>query len=169
MGLTNGTVKLENNYDTWKRMYEEEKDILNSIFNNNFVIEHVGSTAVKGLSAKPIVDIAVGVNSLDELTRYIPILKERYNIKNNTDYSEILLIKENNNETFFLIHVLCKNDIRYQNMLRFRDILISNPKILKEYEQLKQDLANKYINDRQQYTKSKNDFIESVLKNTNNS
>jgi GrpB-like predicted nucleotidyltransferase (UPF0157 family) len=168
MGLINNTVKLENDYDTWKRMFEEEKSILNSIFNNSFEIEHVGSTSVKGLAAKPIVDIAIGVNSLDELNQYMAKLKERYTIKENLNYKELLLIKETKNETFFLIHVLLKNDIRYQNMIKFRDILINDSKVLKEYEQLKQDLAKKYQNNRELYTKSKNDFIERVLKSTNN-
>ena len=59
MGLINNTVYLENNYVLWKNMFEEEKEKLNEIFNHdNFIIEHVGSTSINGLSAKPIVDIA---------------------------------------------------------------------------------------------------------------
>ena len=163
MGLINNTVTLENEYDTWKRMFEEEKNILNGIFNNSFEIEHVGSTSVRDLVAKPIVDIAIGVKSLDELNQYMPQLKERYTIKENINYKEILLIKETENETFFLIHVLPKNDTRYQNMIKFRDILINNPNVLKEYEQLKQELAKEYQNNRQKYTQAKNEFIQRII------
>ena len=169
MGLVNGTVKLESKYDTWKSMFEEEKNILNNIFDEDvFKIEHVGSTAVKGLSAKPIVDIAIGVNSFAEIDKYMTKLSEYYTIKENLDYNEILLIKENEKETFCLIHVLLINDIRYKNMIRFRDILINNNDILKEYKELKEKLANEYSNDRKAYTKSKNDYIEKILKTTNN-
>ena len=169
MGLINGTVVLENKYDTWKLMFDDEKSILNSIFGkDSFQIEHVGSTAVKGLSAKPIIDIAIGINSFDELDKYIQKVKELYTIKKNLDYNEILLIKENEKETFCLIHVLLVNDIRYKNMIRFRDILINNNNILKEYENLKQKLAIEYSGDRKAYTKAKNDYIKKVLKNTNN-
>ena len=64
MGLKNNTVHLENNYSLWKKMFNEEKETLNKIFTqDNFSIEHVGSTSVKDLSAKPIVDIAVGIKN----------------------------------------------------------------------------------------------------------
>ena len=169
MGLVNGSVKLENVYDTSKVIFEKEKKKLTDIFNENlFEIEHVGSTAVKGLSAKPIVDIAVGINSFNELDKYMSKLNKEYTVKENLDYNEILLIKENQNETFCLIHIIPINDIRYKNMIRFRDILINNNDILKDYEKLKQELAINYSNDRKAYTKAKNKFIEKVLKSTNN-
>ena len=168
MGLINKTVRLEKNYDKWKEMFEEEKNYLNKIFNNSFKIEHVGSTAVKDLLAKPIVDIAIDLNSFEDIKKYENKLKERYTFKENFDNNEILLIKEYENETFFLIHVLLINDDRYQNMIKFRNILNNNKEILKQYEKLKIELSKKYENDRKMYTQSKNDFITNVLKNTNN-
>ncbi len=163
MGLTNGKVDLDNNYILWKEMFDNEKKILSNIFPNS-VIEHVGSTAVKGLLAKPIIDIAVGLNSLN-IDNVIDKLND-YEIKYNSD--EILLIKEENNETNYLIHVLDINSDRYKNMIRFRDILINNSKIRKEYEELKINLKNKYSNDRIMYTKSKEDFIKRILYENNN-
>jgi GrpB-like predicted nucleotidyltransferase (UPF0157 family) len=169
MGLINGIVTLEKNYNEWKRMYEEEKNNLIKLFNkDSFKIEHVGSTSVKNLSAKPIIDIAVGVNYLKEIDKYKELLSLNYTIKENYEKNEILLIKEHNNETFFLIHILPINDDRYKNMIKFRDILINNPKILKEYEKLKKELAEKYHNDRTKYTSLKNEFINNIIKNTNN-
>ena len=169
MGLKNGTVTLENNYDVWKSMFEDEKERLNRIFNeDSFTIEHVGSTAVKGLSAKPIIDIVVGINSFDELNKYKQELSNYYTIKENVDTNEMLLIKENENETFFLIHVLLITGTRYQNMIKFKNILINNKSIFKEYETLKQKLAQEFSSDRKMYTKSKNEFIENILKNNKN-
>ena len=164
MGLINGNVDLENNYELWKKMFLEEKSVLENIFTkDDFTIEHVGSTSVKGLSSKPIIDIAVGVDNLNSINKYINTLEKLYTIKSNPDKDEILLIKENEVETFCLIHVLPINSDRYINLIKFRDILINNPDILKEYENLKIFLANKYKNDRNTYTKSKNDFIKEVL------
>lgn len=169
MGLTNNTVKLEKNYEKWKKMFEEEKNNLNKIFDDNsFKIEHVGSTAVKGLLAKPIVDIAIGLDSFEDIKIYENKLKEIYTFKENFKKNEILLIKENKTETFFLIHILLVNDKRYQDMIRFRNILNSNKEIFKEYEDLKITLSKKYANDRKMYTQSKNEFITNILKNTNN-
>ena len=168
MGLINGSVYLENNCELWKKLFLEEKNILENIFiKEDFTIEHVGSTSVKGLSSKPIIDIAVGVDNLNSINKYINSLEKLYTIKSNPDKDEILLIKENEKETFCLIHVLPINSDRYINLIKFRDILINNPDILKKYENLKKDLAHKYKNDRNIYTKSKNDFVNKVLKNTN--
>ena len=169
MGLINGTVNLENNYELWQKMFKEEKEYLENIFTkDHFTIEHVGSTAVKGLSAKPIIDIAVGVDNLNSLTKYLNSLEKIYTIKQNLLENEILLIKENSVETYCLIHILPINSERYNKLILFRNILINNPNILKEYEDLKIELAKKYKNDRKAYTKSKEEFINKILKNTNN-
>ncbi len=164
MGLKNETVYLESNFKQWKKIFEDEKNFLLQIFNNeDFLIEHVGSTSVEGLLAKPIVDIALGVIDFKDIQKYINRLKENYTIKENNDIDEILLIKENESETFCLIHVLNRDSDRFKNMIKFRYILNNNPDILKQYEQLKKHLSNIYSNDRKMYTKSKNDFIKEIL------
>ena len=166
MGLINNTVSLENNYELYKKIFKEEKAYLESVFKENrFKIEHVGSTAVKNLLSKPVVDIAIGVDNLNSFKKYYSLLNKRYTITENREKEEILLIKENEKETFCLIHVLDIKSNRYTNMIKFRDILINNLDILKKYENLKIDLAKKYKDDRKNYTKSKNEFINKVLKN----
>ena len=165
MGLINGTVSLESNYDKWKELFDSEKKYLENVFTeDNFTIEHVGSTAIKGLLSKPIVDIAIGVNNLNDITKYFFTLQGVYTIKPSKDEEEILLIKENEKETFCLIHVLPINSERYINLIRFRDILNNNPDIIKQYENLKIELSDKYKDNRPMYTKSKNKFIQEVLK-----
>ena len=151
-----------------EKFHSEKRKLENIFHNEEFTIEHVGSTSIKGLSAKPIVDIAIGVQSLDDIKPHISKLSELYTIKENYDSNEILLIDENEKETNFLIHVMQINSVRYKNMITFRDILNSNHTILKQYEDLKIELATKYPNNRKMYTKSKNDFIQDILKNTNN-
>ena len=166
MGLINNTVSLEKNYELFKSLFEKEKAYLENIFKENiFKIEHVGSTAVKNLLSKPVVDIAIGVDDLNSFKKYYSLLNKRYTITENREKEEILLVKENEKETFCLIHVLDIKSNRYTNMIKFRDILINNVDILKKYENLKIDLAKKYKDDRKNYTKSKNEFINEVLKN----
>ena len=168
MGLINGKVYLENNYEIWEKMFSKEKESLIKIFNEDiFEIEHVGSTAVKNLLAKPIVDIAIGVPNFDVFKKYLTKLSELYLIKENYDNDEILLINDDGKETFFLIHVMPINSARYKNMIIFRDILRTDYNILKKYELLKKNLVNKYSDNRLMYTKEKNAFINEVLKNTN--
>ena len=99
-------------------MFEEEKKFLKQLFSNSlFKIEHVASIVVKSLLAKLIIDIAVGVNSFNELDDYKEILNSIYKVKENLDNNKILLVKENDAETFFLIHVLLVYDEQYQNLI----------------------------------------------------
>ena len=160
MGLINGKVYLEKNYDKWKKIFNEEKDTLKELISDS-VIEHVGSTAVPGLSSKPIVDIAVGVKDLLDID--LDKLSELYTVKPNKEDNEILLIKEDEKETESLIHVLKDDSDRYNNLIKFRDILLNNEDIKKQYEKLKTELTDKYKDNRKEYTKSKEDFISKVL------
>jgi len=160
MGLINGKVYLENNYKKWKEIFNEEKETLKDLISNS-VIEHVGSTAVPGLSSKPIVDIAVGVKDLLDID--LDKLSELYTVKLNEEDNEILLIKEDEKETESLIHVLKDDSDRYNNLIKFRDILLNNEDIKRQYEKLKTELADKYKENRKEYTKSKDNFISKVL------
>ena len=166
MGLINGTVELKNDYSNWNRMFISEQDILKKLFGNLALqIEHIGSTSVKGLSAKPIIDIAVGVNDFNDVKNIIVKLESIYTVNFNEENDEILLIKEDSKKTYFLIHVMRINSARYKNSIAFRDCLINNTEIKKSYEKLKISLSEKYSNDRKKYTKSKSEFIENVLNN----
>lgn len=80
MGLKNGKVMLENDYLNWT--FNTEKQILKDIFGELAIeIEHIGSTAVKGLIAKPIVDIAVAVNNFNDVEKIKNELMSIYTIK----------------------------------------------------------------------------------------
>lgn len=164
MSLKNKTVILEKNYLEWQRVFESEKEILKNIFQDLAIkIEHIGSTSIEDLSAKPIIDIAIAVNHLEKVENMTDELSKHYTIKNSPEKEEILLIKENNQVTDCLIHVMNINSERYQNTILFRDYLRSHKNERKEYEQLKIHLATKYKNNREMYTKSKNNFIKEIL------
>lgn len=164
MGLKYGTVKLENPNENWKKMFNEEKVYLEKIFGNLAVdIQHVGSTAIKNISAKPIIDIAVGVKSLNEFDKVKKyFLNEPYSVKENpTDGEE--LVRKGYPETSYLIHIMEVNSKRYKNMINFRDYMNNNKNKAIEYEKLKKELAIKYAYDRKKYTESKNEFINKIL------
>ena len=74
MGLAVGKVSLEPYNPKWTEDFLQEKIELQNIFGKETPIEHVGSTSVPGLSAKPIIDIVVGLDSLDEFEKYRPII-----------------------------------------------------------------------------------------------
>ncbi len=171
MGLIKGTVKLENNYDKFLKEYKEEKEILFKIFQKEeIIIEHIGSTSVEGLKAKPIIDIAIGVCEFNNFEYYKNLFKDYtdYEVRNNLNDNEILIVKGNKEYTSVLIHLMELNSDRYKDSIAFRNYLRNNKNELLEYQKLKENLALKYSNDRAMYTKSKNDFIKSILKKAKN-
>ena len=167
MGLKIGTVRLEKHNSVWKIEFEREKEKLREIFNDYAIsIEHVGSTSVPKISAKPIIDIAVGVNNL----KNVSVIKEMfsnhsdYSLKENSEDGEILVVKRLREDyTTHLIHIMELNSDRYKDTILFRDYLINFSKERNEYEKLKTELASKYSDDRKSYTRSKNKFISEVL------
>jgi len=166
MGLKVGTVKIETYNPKWKDMFNEEKENLKNIFNNLAInIEHIGSTSVEGLSSKPIIDIAVTLNKLDDFDKVKEYFeKEPYSVKEDCVSDEILIRKGSEDNRTHFIHVMEKTSPRYKNTILFRDYLRNNKEVLEEYEELKKELAEKYADDRKMYTASKNDFIQKVLK-----
>ena len=71
IGLRRGTVKLVEHQEGWKEAGTKCIELLSSILGESAVaIEHVGSTAIPGIHAKPILDIVVGVRSLDDAMKY---------------------------------------------------------------------------------------------------
>ena len=169
MGLKVGTVKLEEYNPKWNDMYLEEEKNLGEMFGDvALAIEHIGSTSVEGLSAKPIIDIAVGVRHLSDFdTVREKFMVAPYSVKEDSTEGEVLVRKGNEDNRTHFIHVMEIDGDRYIESILFRDYLRKNAWALKEYEDLKKDLAIKYADDRKKYTASKNEFINKILKLAN--
>lgn len=165
MGLKVGTVKLEKYNYNWVNEFNKEKENLSKIFRDIAIkIEHIGSTSIEGLSAKPIIDIAVAVNKLEDFEKVKSYFeKEPYSIKKDSDNDEILVRKGSEDNRTHFIHIMELSSKRYQDTIIFRNYLKDNINTLKEYEKLKKDLANKYSNNRKMYTTSKNKFIQKII------
>ena len=170
MGLKVGAVYLEKYNPIWKEMFEEEKRNLEKIFNDKYIsIEHVGSTSIIGLSAKPIIDIQVSIRNFSDFEHVRNYFEKMpYSIKMDSDSDEILVRKGDENNRTHFIHIVEDGSLRCINTLLFRDYLRNHDDIKKDYENLKIDLAKKFENDRKSYTASKNEFIKSVLEMARN-
>lgn len=145
----------------WKEWANDEIASLSAILvNYHPIINHIGSTAIRDIQAKPIVDILVEVapdvdyNSLKilmESNGYICMAESDERISFNKGYTP-----EGYAERVFHIHFHRVGD---NSELHFRDYLITNPAVAKEYEALKLSLLPKYKNNRDGYTVAKSDFI----------
>ena len=165
MGLKVGTVKVEKYNPIWKEMFNQEMVNLEKAFEEIAIeIEHIGSTSVEGLSSKPIIDIAVAVKKLSDFEKVKNSFeKEPYSIKEDSVSDEILIRKGSEDNRTHFIHVMEVDSKRYKDTIIFRNYLRSNKDVLREYEDLKNKLAEKYAEDRKMYTASKNEFIQKVI------
>ena len=129
-------------------------------------IQHVGSTAIPGLSAKPILDIAVAVKDRETLEYLLPIMAEHdYDMLNNLDIcGEILARKGAPECRTHYIHMEVLNSEYWNNHILFRDYLLKYPQYIKEYDELKQNIVVNFKDERKKYTAEKNDFIQRILK-----
>lgn len=167
MGLKVGEVKLEKWNSQWRDNFEIEKQNLLNIFGLLAIdIQHIGSTSVYQLDAKPIIDIAVSLKDLANFERVRQTFEEdpNYSIKCNNEPGEILVRKGPENNRTHFIHVMEQGSQRLNDSIKFRDALRHSGQLRDEYCELKHRLASKYPNDRKSYTISKADFIQRVLR-----
>lgn len=160
-------IYLEKHNSNWINYYKEQEELLNKIIPHSYLIRisHIGSTAIPTIWAKPIIDILLEVTPNISLDIIKDIL-----IKN-----DFRLMSKNNNcmsfnkgytefgfaDKVYHLHLRYKGD---DDELYFRNYLLDNPKIAKEYEELKLNLGNLYKYNRDAYTNAKSEF---VLKYTN--
>jgi GrpB-like predicted nucleotidyltransferase (UPF0157 family) len=154
----------------WPLIYEEEKArILRVIGHRLVAIEHIGSTSVPGLGAKPIIDISAAVHRLSDADECIePLRSIGYKFRSPSEVG----IPERRyfnrgpadvpNQHFHLHIFELTSDFWRENLL-FRDFLRNHPDVASQYYELKKELAARYVSDTDAYTEAKRPFIESVL------
>lgn len=165
LGLKSGTVKLVEYNSNWPKLYELEAENLRETLDIAAErIQHVGSTSIPGLPSKPILDIAILVDSLDMAEEWKDTLaKLDYWYKGiEPDLPDRRFFAKGPREkrTVYL-HIVNKRE--FESLLKFRDRLRDNPSLVKEYATLKRKLAAEHKDNRDIYTRSKNDFIKSVI------
>lgn len=128
-------------------------------------IEHIGSTAIPGMVAKPVIDIMVAVKSLDASRPAIQVARQMSYIywPYKADVMHWFCKPSDSHRTHHM-HMVPYNSQLWKARLGFRDSLRIDKKLAAEYAQLKISLADKYRDDREAYTESKSEFVSRVLK-----
>lgn len=168
IGLKTGIVKLLPHQAEWEENAGRTIALIKTILGNAFIdIQHVGSTAVKHICAKPIIDIAVAVNELDDILPYNDVLTQNgiyYRKEETTGQLLYLMGNLENGVKTHHIHIVEYDSANWRNYLNFRDYLNKFPEKAKLYNDLKQELAEKYTYERKLYTAGKKDLVEMLLK-----
>lgn len=169
LGLKRGTVLLAPHETGWETYAAETMKRLRAILGDAAVeMQHVGSTAVPTIQAKPIVDLAVAVRQLSDVEPLFPALEAQgfYHAAHCDNEGQILLVcgdLEADTRTCH-IHVVRAGSMEWRNDINFRDYLNFYPKKAAEYEALKQELQRRYPNDRSAYTEGKAEWIAYALR-----
>ena len=162
-------------YDpSWPSLFGEERArVEEAIGHWAEGIEHVGSTAVCGLSAKPVIDLMVGLKSINDADSCIDPLK-------NLGYSYWAEGAKPHHRLFVRfvdlamsarthnLHLVEVGGQYWEELLLFRDYLCKHPETAEEYAQLKHRLATEHRDDREAYTEAKADFVSEVVRRAGN-
>ncbi|WP_123043626.1 GrpB family protein [Cohnella candidum] len=135
-------------------------------------VEHIGSTSIPNLPAKPIIDLMAKISSYDEIEKIAASLKAvNWNyVPPELDGQEWrrFFVKVKNDKRECHLHLMLENEERWEKQLLFRNLLRENPDWTWQYGELKKKLAEDYKEDREAYTEAKTDFIKSVLESIDN-
>ena len=148
--------------DLWPSYFAAEEELLYSLMGGAALIEHIGSTAVLGLAAKPIIDMCMVVRKLEEKDHYSLLLKPLdYKYKSGYTMTKWLLFGKQAPHISFHLHIMPVDNKRWREQIRFRDKLQANPSLAKNYEWLKYHYAER--DDPLFYSMNKLPFVEAVL------
>ena len=167
IGLKRGYLELLDYRDDYTDIYNNEKDYLLKIYKDKIkVIDHVGSTSIKNIKSKPIIDILIQTDDLDDFIKFTEEYVEGdiYTVKKEpTLGGDYLIRKEEDGKVKAFIHVYKTGDMNGITSIMFRDYINTHEDEKRTYEQLKIELYEKYKGDRKQYTYGKDKYIKEVI------
>jgi GrpB-like predicted nucleotidyltransferase (UPF0157 family) len=166
LGLESKTVRVVDYDARWPALFVAEAgriaEFVSSAGLPPLVLEHVGSTAVPGLAAKPILDIAAGRKPDSPATLYLPALEAAgYTYRGDGGLPGRDFFRRGEPRTHH-VHLVEYGGPHWRRYLVFRDALRSDPDLLKAYEHLKHGLAARHPHDREAYIHGKTAFVEAV-------
>ena len=169
IGLQRGTVIVEDHKTEWEEEAEQTIECLkNTLQGVAKDIQHVGSTAIKNICAKPIIDIAVGVLNFDEVLSLNGTLEENgFIFRGQVIPNELLYVCGENDFRTHHIHVTVYDSEEWNNYLNMRDYLNCHEEDAHAYSELKKRLAEQYPDDRGTYTSMKSEMIAEILYKAN--
>jgi len=157
----------------WERLFEQEKALITGVLGKEWIlnVEHIGSTSVMGLAAKPTIDILVEVPNLNDETKQSIIEKLEtigYGNMYNAERTNKMTLGKGYDEHYlstqcYHVHVREKCNVP-QDEIYFHDYLRCNADACAEYAKLKYTLAEKYQFNREAYTLAKTEFITKITR-----
>lgn len=161
-------VHLEPHDPRWAVQFAIERDRLLELLPGKFAaIEHIGSTAVPELAAKPVIDLLAGVGSIGEADALLDSLCS-HGYSTSAEFNATLpdrrwLMRHADGRRTHHLHLVVFGGGLWLRWLQFRDLLRADPSVAARYGHLKHELAAEHHHDREAYTRAKSAFIDEVL------
>src|SRR5262245_51369143 len=149
LGLSSGQVLLSPYESGWRTLFLEEMGRLQASIGGYVLdIQHIGSTSIPGILAKPILDIGIAVANFEEAVRCIPPIEElEYTYKGENGISRRHYFIKGVSRTHH-VHMIEMDSEEWNSLLLFRDYLIMNPRTARQYVRLKRELVKQFANGR---------------------
>ncbi len=170
LGLEPTKVRLYPYDSQWSKEFEKEKaEIQNTVGGHILSIDHIGSTAIPGLCAKPILDILIGLDDFEHGFHCVSGLEELgYTFRGENGIPGRHYFRKGSPRTHHL-HMFARNSQEWQQHILFRDYLRAHAAQRDSYAELKTALAKRYPENREQYLEGKAAFIQNIIQLANNS
>lgn len=162
-------IAIEKPDPTWKDKGIRESEELYNLLSAFGVreVEHIGSTSIPNLPAKPIIDLMASISSLHDIKEIEEVLSlyDWHYVPPVLDKQEWrrFFVKVKKDKRVAHLHLMLDGEDRWKEQLDFRNKLRANVDLTKQYATLKKQLAEEFNNDREKYTEAKTEFIKKVL------
>lgn len=162
------TVTLVPYSSAWPALFAQVRDELAGVFAPTPVaVEHIGSTAVPGLAAKPVIDVLLGAECLAGIKARIAALAAQ-GYEYVSRYEDVLplrryFVKASADSLRVHVHGVELDGLLWRKHLAFRDALRADPALRSAYQDLKRRLAAEHAQDKAAYTEAKGVFVRAIL------
>lgn len=163
-GIEKRAIEIVDYHSDWPKQFERHSQIIAAALGEAALrIEHIGSTAVPGLAAKPIVDMLLVVADSADESSYLPqMLAASYELRvREPEFHEHRMFRTPDRDVH--VHVLTAGSCAIERYLLFRNRLRSNPHERQLYEATKRELASRAWADMNAYAEAKTAVIETIL------
>jgi GrpB-like predicted nucleotidyltransferase (UPF0157 family) len=161
--VTKRRVRLKRHAIIWKWLFRKEKALLRIAMRGHVLdIQHVGSTAIPGMIAKPIIDILAAVSDFERAFACVTAIEQLgYEYKGETENQRQYYFVKGEPARYHL-YLVERSGEMWVSRIAFRDYLIGHPEIARQYAILKQKLAHQFADDLRAYQDGKLPFVEWV-------
>jgi GrpB-like predicted nucleotidyltransferase (UPF0157 family) len=164
LGLPKGEVFLVAWTEEWEKEFKVEKSLIEAEIGELILaVHHIGSTAVKNLSAKPIIDVAIELREFQLGNQCVQGLERLgYSYKGTNILPDRHYFNKGEPRTH-QIHMYQTDNLYLKKQLAFRDYLMTNDTAFKEYQELKEKLSQVHHKEKLLYADAKTGFVNSIL------